>query len=172
MENVWLFDHLAVAVARIDFLDPALADRPDTRERGVRIEVKPVSSSFAGSVYTSSTDVVSPAVCRMDLLESTPYAADRMHWHPTMHDGDPGERTFDAAIPADPVGWVSTQLGDLRTLLDRAGVEDADTWVRDQEAVTSALPEIADCVAAGLAWARVEPWPDVTHDERGLAPRS
>jgi hypothetical protein len=171
VERVWLFDHLAITVARIDFLDPALADQADARERGVRIEVKPAASGFVGSVYSSSTDVLRPAVCRIDLLESAPHAADRMHWHPTMHDGEPGDRTFDAGIPADPVRWVSSQLGDLRALLERAGVEDVDSFADDVEPLRASLPEIADEVAAGLAWARESPWPDTTHDDRGLAPR-
>jgi hypothetical protein len=169
VEKVWIFDRLAVAVAFIDFLDPALADEPDARERGVRIEVKPLTRSFEGTVYSSSTDALTPAVCRMDLLESTPHAADRMHWHPTMPDGEPGDRTFDAGIPADPIGWVSAQLGDLRALLERAQVEDVDSLALDADAVRSAVPEIAEAVATGLAWARQSPWPAVTHDERGLA---
>jgi len=169
MEKVWMFDRVAVAVAWIDFLDPALTDHADARERGVRIEIKPVTSTFEGTVYASSTDVVGPAVCRIDLLESTPYAADRMHWHPRMHQGEPGDRTFDDEIPADPVGWVSAQLRDLRALLERAEVEDAGSLAVDADSVRSAVPEIAESVAGGLVWARQSPWPTVTHDERGLA---
>jgi hypothetical protein len=169
MEQVWLFDRLAVAVFRIDFLDPAMIGEPDARERGVRIEIKPASTSYDGTVYSSSTNVLGPAVCRIDLLESTPHAADRMHWHPTMPDGEPGDRTFDLAIGADSVGWLSAQLEDLRRLLERAGVEDLDAYAADVAAVRVATPEIAECVTHGLSWARRAPWPDVTHDERGLA---
>jgi hypothetical protein len=169
VEQVWLFAHTAVTVARIDFLDPALVGRPDARERGVRIEVKPAASSYAGTLYSSSSNVLSPAVCRMDLLESSPHAADRMHWHPTMPDGEPGDRTFDTAIPADPTGWVSTQLSDLPALLARGGV-DAEPMAADAEALRDAVPDIAAAVDAGLAWARRSPWPDAVHDERGLAP--
>lgn len=172
MEQVWVFDRLAVTVARVDFLDPALAGQADARERGVRIEVKPAASTFEGSVYASSTDVLRPAVCRIDLLESAPHAADRMHWHPTMPEGEPGDRTFDAAISTDPLGWVSAQLGDLRALLERAGAEHLDSLAEDEHAVREAVPEIAGCVAAGLEWARQEPWPAVTHDERGMAQSS
>ena len=169
MEQVWLFDRLAVAVFRIDFLDPAISEQPDARERGVRIEIKPAGSSYVGSVYSSSTNVLRPAVCRIDLLESAPHAADRMHWHPTMSDGEPGDRVFDAAIGADPVGWLSEQLTNLGGLLERAGVEDPDSYAADVAAVASAVPEITASVADGLSWAREAPWPEVTHDERGLA---
>jgi hypothetical protein len=169
VEQVWVFDRLAIAVARVDFLDPALTGQADARERGVRLEVKPAASTFEGTVYSSRTDVLRPAVCRIDLLESAPHAADRMHWHPTMAEGEPGDRTFDAAISADPLGWVSAQLGDLHALLTRVGAADVDTLAGDAPAVREAVPEIADCVAAGLAWARQEPWPAVTRDERGMA---
>ncbi len=169
MEKVWLFDRLAVSIAYVDFLDPALADEPDARERGVRIEIKPAASTFEGTVYSSSTDVLGPAVCRIDLLESAPHAADRMHWHPTMRAGEPGDRTFDAAMAADPVGWLSAQLLDLRPLLGRAGVEDVASLADDVDAVRGAVPEIADAVLTGLTWARQSPWPAVDHRERGLA---
>jgi hypothetical protein len=169
MEQVWLFDRLAVAVFRIDFLDPAISEQPDARERGVRIEIKPAGSTYDGSVYSSSTNLVRPAVCRIDLLESAPHAADRMHWHPTMSDGEPGDRVFDPAIGADPLAWLTDQLTNLRMLLERAGVDDPDGYATDIAAVSTAAAEITDSVAAGLAWARESPWPEVTHDERGLA---
>ena len=149
MEQVWLFDRLALAVFRIDFLDPALIGEPDARERGVRIEIKPSSTSYDGTVYSSSTNVLGPAVCRIDLLESNPHAADRMHWHPTMADGEPGERVFDPALSADPLAWVTERLG------GRGGV-------------AAHVEEIVEEVARGLDWAR-RPWPSVEHDERGLA---
>lgn len=169
MEKIWLFDRLAIAVLRIDFLDPALVGQHDARERGVRIEVKPATSGFAGSVYSSSTTTVLPAVCRIDLLESAPGAADRMHWHPTMPDGEPGGRTFDPGIGADPIGWLGSQLDDLTPLLERAGVSDLASYAGDVAAVRAAGAEILDDVAAGLVWARRQPWPEVTHDDRGLA---
>jgi hypothetical protein len=169
VEKLWLFRRLAIAVFRIDFLDPALTDEADARERGVRIEVKPATSGFEGSVYSSSATRVDPAVCRIDLLESAPNAADRMHWHPTMPDGEPGDRTFDPGIGADPIGWLSTQLDDLAPLLEQAGVPDVPSYADDVADVRAARAEILDDVAAGLAWARQWPWPEVTHDERGLA---
>jgi hypothetical protein len=169
MEQIWLFEHLAVTLTRVDFLDPALVGQDDARERGVRIEVKPATSRYEGSVYASSTDVLRPAVCRIDLLESAPHAADRMHWHPTMPEGEPGGRTFDTAIPADPTGWVSAQLSDLPALLARGGV-DPEPMASDADALRDAVPDIAAAVDAGLAWARRSPWPDAVHDERGLAP--
>ena len=124
METAWLFDTLAVTVARIDFLDPEFASEPDIRERGVRVEIRLLESKHDGSIYVSSGVSLQPAVCRIDLLESAPGAADRMHWHPTMPEGEPGDRTFDAAIPADPTGWLAQQLTDVTQLLAQGGVQD------------------------------------------------
>jgi hypothetical protein len=38
----------------------------------------------------------------------------------------------------------------------------------DLEAIRSTATEVGAVVEGGLAWAR-EPWPDVDHDERGMA---
>jgi hypothetical protein len=169
MERIWLFDRIAIAVARIDFLDPAVAGKPDARERGVRIEVRPVESRLRGSIYVSSYQHLKPAICRIDFLESRPGAADRMHWHPSMGRGEPGERTFDDDMPRDPVGWLTAYLLDLSAFLVRAGVPDVEDMARDLNAVRAAADEIATVVEEGLAWARATPWPDVQHDERGMA---
>jgi hypothetical protein len=168
MERMWVFAQLAVGVTRIDFLDPAVADEPDPRERGVRIEVRLVSSGTEGSIYASPITALQPAVCRIDFLESAPGAADRMHWHPEMHDGEPGERTFDIDMPADPVGWLATFLHGLDAFLVRAGVLDVDSMSSDLEEIRTTLPEIGAAVEDGLAWARRTPWPEVERDERGM----
>jgi hypothetical protein len=166
MERVWVFDRLAISVLRIDFIDPAVADQPDARERGVRIEVRPVATATDGSVYVSWRRTILPGICRIDFLESAPGAADRMHWHPDMRDGEPGSRRFDTAMPPDPVGWLTTFLRKgLGDFLSRADVRDVDS---DLEAMRDAADEIGRAVDAGLVWAR-EPWPDVQHDERGMA---
>ena len=169
MERVWVFDELAVSVTRVDFLDPAVASEPDARERGVRIEVAPVRTTTGGSIYASDARSRQPAICRIDFLESAPGAADRMHWHPTMQDGEPGERTFEKAMPPDPVGWLITFLHGLGDFLARSDVPDAEGMSRDVESVRATAREIGAAVEGGLAWARTTPWPDVEHDERGMA---
>ncbi len=168
MERVWLFERLAVCVAWIDFLDPELAGGPDVRERGVRIEIRPLGSASGGSVYASPTRVLDPAVCRIDLLESRPGAADRMHWHPAMRDGEPGDRTFDPEMPPDPVGWLTSFLRDrLEGFLAGTGLPDVGR-AGDVAAIRDAAPEIGAVVEDGLAWARATPWPEVERDERGM----
>lgn len=169
MQRVWLFAKFAITVERIDFVDPALADRADTRERGVRVEIKPCLTTYDGSVYASSTESLIPAICRIDFLESQPHAADRMHWHPTMLGGEPGDRTMEADMSSDPTGWLIEQLSSFDLLLSRAGADGVCGDVADVRAVRAASREISACVAAGLHWARETPWPPAVHDERGLA---
>ena len=61
MEKVWVVGNLAVTVARIDFLDPAVAGEADARERGVRVEVRPAGVVRRGSIYASPAVSLEPA---------------------------------------------------------------------------------------------------------------
>ena len=167
METAWIYGHLAVTVAEIDFLDPA--GDADARERGVRVELRPVQREYTGSIYVSPVLDLRPAVCRMDLLESAPAAADRMHWHPVMDSGEPGDRTFDEDLPSDPTAWVASHLVDARGILERAGFDDVHRCAADLESLAADVPEIVARIQRGLERAR-QVWPNVDHDERGLAP--
>jgi len=168
MQTCWLFDTLAITVERTDFLDPAVASKPDTRERGVRVEIRSVEATHVGSIYASDEITLPPALCRIDLLESAPGAADRMHWHPSMHAGEPGERAFDAAIPADPLGWLAQHLADISALLARVGVDNSQRHSDSARRIAEHADDILAAVQSGLEWAR-GPWPEVSHDERGMA---
>jgi hypothetical protein len=169
METAWIFRTLAVTAAEIDFLDPALRGDPGARERGVRLELRPVDGSPVGSVYASPTVTLRPTVCRIDLLESAPGAADRMHWHPVMDRGEPGDRVFDPAIPADPPAWLAARLQQVGELLDGDGVLDAGAREQDVDAVARASADIVAWVEAALVRVR-RPWPEASHDARGMAP--
>lgn len=168
MERMWVFEGLAVTVADVDFLDPALGDASDARERGVRLEVRPVDTAAVGSIYASPGLVLQPAVCRIDLLETGPGAADRMHWHPLMRAGDPDDRVFDDVLREDPLGWLHQRLRGLDELLETAGVADPGRYAGDAAATARAADEIVASVRVGLARMR-EPWPVVQHDARGMA---
>lgn len=168
MERLWVFDQLAVTMRRVDFLDPALVGEPDVRERGVRVEIKPVRTQACGSLYASDVMTLDRAWCRLDFLESGPGRADRMHWHPEMADGEPGERTFDVGMRADPRGWLTAFLrGGLGEHWVRSG-RDVAAHADDLAAISAAADEIGRALDEGLAWAR-EPWPEVEHDARGMA---
>jgi len=166
METAWIFRTLAVTAAEIDFLDPALRGQPDARERGVRLELRPVRSTPGGSVYASPSVALRPATCRIDLLESAPGAADRMHWHPVMQDGEPGDRVFDPAIPQDPSGWLVARLRQVDELLSAEG--DVEGRTEDVDAVARASAEVGAWVDAALERLR-RPWPEASHDASGMA---
>ena len=114
------------------------------------------------------TTTVQPAICRIDLLESYPGAADRMHWHPEMRRGEPGDRTFEPAMSADPVTWLGDRLRNLDGLVRGASEEAAVRHTVDWDAVSRVADEIANTVGATLEACR-GPWPEVDHDERGMA---
>jgi len=168
MQRAWLFDTLSVTIAEVDFHDPQLRDDPGARERGVRVEMRPMASEMHGTVYVSETITLLPAICRIDLLESRPGAADRMHWHPVMHSGEPGDRTFEAAMSADPIRWLSDRLRNLDELLQATHPDVAARHAVDSGAVSRVAEEISDTVRGALEACRM-PWPDVEHDERGMA---
>jgi hypothetical protein len=169
MEYVWTFPNSAVTVCGVDFLDPALAVGPGVRARGVRLEVRPVRRQRSGSIYASESVQLEPAVLRVDLLESAPHAADRMHWHPGMRAGEPGDRVFDRSMGEDPGGWLE---GFLAAIADAAveslEAEVAESLRSDGPAIAASAGSIVERVMQLLTDAR-EPWPSVTHDERGLA---
>jgi len=168
MERLWSFDRLAVTMRRVDFLDPVLTGQPDGRERGVRVEIKPAQTQARGSVYASDVVTLEQALCRCDFLESGSGKADRMHWHPEMAHGEPGARTFEAGMPADPRGWLISFLrSGLPDYLSRSG-HDITSYTGDLTEIGDTADEIGRALDEGLAWAR-EPWPDVAHDERGMA---
>jgi hypothetical protein len=168
MERAWLFDTLSVTIAEVDFHDPELRDDPGARERGVRVEIRPMTSAMHGTVYVSESITLQPAICRIDLLESRPGAADRMHWHPVMHSGEPGDRTFESAMSADPIRWLSDRLRNLDELLQATHPDVAARHAGDSGAVSRVAEEISDTVRSALEACRM-PWPDVQHDERGMA---
>jgi hypothetical protein len=112
---------------------------------------------------------LAPALVRVDLLESAPFAADRMHWHPQMSGGEPGDRTFDQALSHDPGEWLDTFLSDLEPVLRGAHPDEVvDAMTDDLDRIAAARGEIVDAALTVLTVAR-EPWPDVTHDASGLA---
>jgi hypothetical protein len=168
MERIWTFTASAVCVFGIDFLDPAVAHEPDARERGVRVEVRPFRQDLNGSLYASPQLSLEPALVRVDLLESAPHEADRMHWHPQMSGGEPGERVFDQVLSNDPGGWLASFLADLDTILRAAHpAAVVDSVATDFAAVAAERDEIVQVALSTLAEAR-KPWHSVTHDARGL----
>ncbi|MCX2731785.1 hypothetical protein OOZ19_16200 [Saccharopolyspora sp. NFXS83] len=164
MHVVWKFGLLAITAEEVDFRDPA-GTGPDVRERGLRIEFRVVDDHHEGSIYASDRWTVRPAFCRLDLLESGPGRADRIHWHPDVRDGEPGDRVFDTALTADPVAWIRERLQDLPAFLRRTGEPDLEV---EQEDLNAELEGVLAWIEHALDHSR-RPWPVATHDERGLA---
>lgn len=168
MQRAWVFETVGVTAEVVDFSDPALSDWPDVRERGVRLELCPVLARTDGSIYASAERTLLPAVVRIDLLESRPGAADRMHWHPVMVDGEPGDRTFDEDMPADTAEWLLRLLRDVGPRLRAAGLDLDGARSRDVRRIASAAEEITGAAMRDLESTRA-PWPVVQRDDRGLA---
>jgi hypothetical protein len=105
-----------------------------------------------GSVYAAQPFRIGTAIWRADLLESVaagPGSADRMHFHPLMTDSEPGRRVFDVAIPADPIGWLTEQLGGLEELLV-GKVEQIEDFASDADALRSEASHIGAAVSRML----------------------
>ena len=84
-----------------------------------------------------------------------------------MLDGEPGDRTFDPAMPKDPAAWLGTRLHEVDIVLKRSGMPNVDRHRGAVASIRDSAEEIVDAARQGLAWAS-EPWPDVDHDERGM----
>jgi hypothetical protein len=153
MMQSFSFDKVAITVEDIYFLDPVQKADNEGPERGVRVEVR-LLDRFPrhGSVYAAQPFGIGTAIWRADLLESVaagPGSADRMHVHPLMTDSEPGRRVFDAAIPADPIGWLTDQLRGLEELL--AGkVEQIEDFAGDADALRSEAAHIGATVSRTL----------------------
>jgi hypothetical protein len=147
------FDKVAVTVEDIYFLDPVQKADNEGPERGVRVELRLLERfPHQGSVYAAQPFGMGTVIWRADLLESVaagPGSADRMHFHPLMTDSEPGSRVFDAAIPADPIGWLTDQLRGLDELLV-GKVEQIEDFTSDGDALRAEASHIAAAVSKTL----------------------
>ena len=109
------------------------------------------------TIHSSAALSLKPAIIRIDTLESAPNKADRMHFHPGMVDGEPGERAFDENMVKNPIDWL---LSYLEKLHDCVGQADGRSIAEAAEVITRETAEF-------LEEAR-QPGPEVVHDERGL----
>lgn len=158
-----------MSVEGLDFLNPNRLQ--DGRECGVRLELRIVErDTLPGSIYASRALSISRGVCRFDLLESAPGAQDRMHWHPEMPNGEGRKRLYDEELSRDPLGWLGRQLRGGVALLEMAGIDDAERFARDADALGGMADDIVAAAAAALDGFRLSPWPAVKgRDERGMA---
>lgn len=143
------FDRVGVVAGDLYFVDPDPEPGQEGAEQGVRLEVRLFErGELRGSVYSAQPIAVGRPIWRADLLESVahPGTLDRAHHHPRFRDWEPGGRTFDQGMTADPVRWVGRRLSDLDGLLTEAGVESHHVGPTDVGDVRAAVPEILAAV--------------------------
>jgi hypothetical protein len=144
------FDHLAVVVSDLYFLDPTPTPGQEGAERGVRLEVRVLErGELRGSIYSAQPIGIGRPVWRADLLESVagPFGSfDRTHHHPAFRGWEPERRHFVPELSTDPLGWVGRRLTELDTLLAEAHVEPGAVGPTDRAELQAAVPEILAAV--------------------------
>ncbi len=111
-----------------------------------------------GSASAAERVVVDQPVFRADLFDQTnapPGNLRAAHCHLGFEGIEPTDRVWDEAIQEDAVGWLATQLSDLRGLLERCGLDASGArWLEgDAAALKTAVPAIVATVEA--TWAEV-----------------
>ena len=149
MLYVFGFTRLGVVLSDLYFADPNPEPGQEGAERGVRLEVRYVDvAEQGGTVYASRPIIAGEPLWRVDLLESVtnPGSLDRAHHHPRMRGWEPGRRTFDEAISADPIGWLASRLDDLSEVTAALADDCVDIGDDELAELRAAAPEIVDAV--------------------------
>ncbi len=150
MLYAFCFESVGVVAGDLYFRDPRPTPGQEGAERGVRLEVRLVERPpLPGSIYSAQPISIAEPIWRADLLESVEGAFgsfDRAHHHPRFRGWEPGRRTWDEALSADPVAWVGKQLEDLDALVERSDVDAAVVAPDDARRLREAVPEILDAV--------------------------
>jgi hypothetical protein len=145
MMNAFVFEKVAVLV--FPWHEPM-----DPPERGARVEVRLLADEpRRGSHAAAQRVVIDQPVFRADLFDQVGLPAGNLrsaHFHPVFHDVEPSDRQWPDEIKQDPTGWLATELGDLRRVLRRAGVDPDDApWLEgDAAAVRDAVPAVVAAV--------------------------
>ena len=144
------FEKVGVVVGDLYFLDDDAPDDQRGAERGVRLEVRLFERPpIAGSKYSAQPIEVGRPIWRADLLETVagPHGSfDRTHHHPRFRGWEPGRRSFEPDLSADPLPWVGERLADLDGLLAAAEMSADDVAPTDAADLRAAVPEILEVV--------------------------
>jgi hypothetical protein len=158
MLQAFVFDHVAVLVG--PWHEPA-----DPPERGARVEVRLLDGEARrGSPSAAQRVVVDQPLFRADLFDQVDGEPGNLlsaHFHPHFEGVEPCDRAWPEAVKQDPCGWLASELGDLRALLERGGIDlTSAPWADDEAAaVRDALPVVLDAVERAWATARATPSP-------------
>jgi hypothetical protein len=132
MLHAFVFGPIAITVGH-------WVQRGTITESGARVEIRRVEHDVipgaADGVAGFRLLPASAGIWRADLFR-TQDGEIIYHYHPHFEDGDVGERYFDDGLTADPVGWVSQQLGDVRRVLVDGGAGD----IADDAALAEVQP--------------------------------
>jgi hypothetical protein len=151
MQQAFVFEKVAVLVRT--WHEPM-----DPPERGARVEVRLLANEpRRGSPAAAQRLVIDQPVFRADLFDQVdgpPGNLRSAHFHPRFHGVEPCDRHWSDEIRADPTGWLTAELSDLRGLLERSGVDlskevgDASSLDDDAAALRDAVPDIVSAVEA------------------------
>jgi hypothetical protein len=156
MRRAFVFDRVAILVG--PWHEPA-----EPPERGARVEVRLLADEpQRGSFSAAQRVAIDQPLFRADLfdrLDGPPGNLTSAHFHPHFDGVEPSDRHWDEAIQRDPTGWLRSELGDLRRLVQRAGVPDDEAAALDGDgaALRDALPEIVRAVET--TWSEVRAGP-------------
>jgi hypothetical protein len=149
MNIAYLYQHLGIVIEDIYFIEPNPDPGEEGPERGVRVEVRQIENHpLSGSRYSAYPIAIRTAIWRADLLGSVaagPGARDRMHYHPLMADDEPGDRQFDPAIRADPLGWMATQIEQIEQIV-AAKIPDVTPYRHDLTEIRRQAPLIVGSI--------------------------
>lgn len=149
MNVAYLYQRLGIVIEDIYFVEPNPDPGEEGPERGVRVEIRLIENHpLSGSRYSAYPIDIRTAIWRADLLGSVaagPGARDRMHYHPLMADDEPGDRQWDPAIKADPIGWIATQLERIEMIV-AAKVLDVAAYRHDLAEIRRQAPLIVGSV--------------------------
>jgi hypothetical protein len=154
MQQAFVFEKVAVLVG--PWCEPM-----DPPERGARLEVRLLADEpRRGSGSAAQRVVIDRPVFRADLFDQVdgpPGNLRSAHFHPHFDDVEPCERYWSDEIRDDPTGWLAAELGDLRGLLERSGVDVAHApWLDgDAAALRRAVPAVLATVEATWRTVRV-----------------
>lgn len=150
MLHMFGFERIGVVISDLYFVDPEPDEGQEGAERGVRLEVRLLEQgTHDGSIYAARPIAIDRPVWRADLLESAdgpPGSFDRTHHHPAFRGWEPGRRSFDPALSADPLAWVGQALSDLPALLGRAELDSDAAGPNDARLLRGAVPEILEVI--------------------------
>jgi hypothetical protein len=114
-------------------------------EHGARIEIRELARHpRRGSESASQLTTVDRPLWRADLFDRLADPAGSFsaaHYHPRFTGNEPSARCWDAALTADPWGWLSDQITSLGAAAGGAG------WPLEPEDAAE-LPGLASAVAA------------------------